>query len=286
MAVSPDGSRIVYAADAARGTHAAVHTSLSIRTSRRRLPGTEGASAPFFSPDGRWVGFSANGMLQRVSIDGGAALKIGDTPSVLSASWGADDTIVFAGAAAPGGLWRVPAGGGTPERLTTVDPAANEVQHAYPRRLPNGDVLFGVITDRGWHLAVLTLATKQVRALGQPGSGGAGAQYVQTGHLVYASAGGLVAVPFNPNTGISGSPLPLRERPEVDPSGSAAFAVSESGTLVYVPRPTSLPVRALVFVDRTRAARRSCPRRAPRTSIRAFEGWPASRCRHRVGQWF
>ena len=253
MAVSSDGRRIVYAALQREG-----RTQLFIRPIDQDEPvaiaGTEGASAPFFSPDGRWVGFSANGMLQRVSLDGGAALRICETPSILSAIWGGDDTIVFASAASPAGLWRVAAGGGPPERITTVDTSANEVQHAYPRRLPNGDVLFGVITDRGWHLATLSLATKQVRALGQPGSGGAGAQYVQTGHLVYASTGGLVAVPFNVNTGVSGSPLPLRERPDVDPSGSAAFAISESGTLVYVPKPAALPVRSLLFVERSGGA--------------------------------
>jgi len=253
MAVSSDGRRIVYAALQREG-----RTQLFIRPIDQDEPvaiaGTEGASAPFFSPDGRWVGFSANGMLQRVSLDGGAALRICETASILSAIWGGDDTIVFASAASPAGLWRVAAGGGPPERITTVDTSANEVQHAYPRRLPNGDVLFGVITDRGWHLATLSLATKQVRALGQPGSGGAGAQYVQTGHLVYASTGGLVAVPFNVNTGVSGSPLPLRERPDVDPSGSAAFAISESGTLVYVPKPAALPVRSLLFVERSGGA--------------------------------
>ena len=109
------------------------------------------------------------------------------------------------------------------------------------------------MTDRGWHLAVLSLASKQVRALGQPGSGGAGAQYVpQTGHLLYANAGGLVAVPFDPSSGkVPGPPVPLLERPEVDPSGSTSFAVSTSGTLAYIPRPSTLPSRALVLVDRT-----------------------------------
>jgi Tol biopolymer transport system component len=254
LTISPDGARIVFTSVPREGRSQLYSRALD-RYESTAIAGTEGASAPFFSPDGRWIGFFANGMLQRVSTDGGVALRICETPSVLSASWGSDDTIVFAGAATPGGLWRVAAGGGTPERITTVDAATNEVQHAYPRHLPNGDVLFGVITDRGWHLATVTLATKQVRALGQPGSGGAGAQYLQTGHVLYASAGGLVAVPFNPNTGVTGSPLPLRERPEIDPSGSAAFAVSESGTLVYVPRAASLPVRSLVFVDRGGQAR-------------------------------
>ena len=147
--------------------------------------------------------------------------------------------------------------GATPERLTTVDGANGELQHAYPQRLPGGDVLFGVMTDRGWHFAVLALADTraagQVRALGQPGSGAAGAQYVpQTGHVLYANAGGLVAVPFDAASGqVPGSPVPLLERPEVDPSGSAAFAVSASGTLAYMPRALTLPQRALVLVDRS-----------------------------------
>jgi serine/threonine-protein kinase len=250
LALSPDGNRLVYVAVQGEG-----RTQLFMRALDRfdtvAVGGTEGGSAPFFSTDGRWIGFYANGMVQRVSVDGGAALKICDSPAVWSATWGADDTIVYAASAAPGGLWRVSASGGTPERLTTVDGAASEIQHAYPQRLPNGDVLFGVITDRGWHLASLALATKQIRPLSQPGTGGAGALYVSTGHLLYANAGGLVAVPFDSARGITGSPVPLLERPAVDPSGSAAFAVSSSGTLVYLPKGTILPTRALVQVDRT-----------------------------------
>jgi Tol biopolymer transport system component len=252
LAISPDGTRLVYVAVEREG-----RTQLFMRPLDRLEPtaiaGTEGGSAPFFSPDGRWVGFYASGALQRVSVEGGGALKICDTAAVWSATWGADDTIVFAASATPGGLWRIPIAGTTPERLTTVDAATGELQHAYPQRLPNGDVLFGVTTDRGWHLAVLSLESKKVRALGQPGSGGAGAQYVpQTGHLLYANAGGLVAVPFDLSPGrMPGSPVPLLERPEVAPSGSAAFAVSASGTLVYIPRSSTLPSRALVLVDRT-----------------------------------
>jgi Tol biopolymer transport system component len=249
LAISPDGSRLAYAAVEGGG-----RTRLFLRPLDRfestPIPGTDGGSAPFFSPDGRWIGYYANGTLQRISIDGGAPLKIADAPPVWSAAWGADEVIVFAAAGAPGGLWRVAAGGGAPERLTTVDTSAGEIHHAYPQRLPNGDVLLGVFTDRGWHLASLTLASKAVRPLGQPGSGGAGAQYLDTGHLMYASGGGLVAVPFVPQTGATGSPIPLLERPDIDPSGGAASVVSSSGTLVYIPRTSAIPVRSLVTVDR------------------------------------
>jgi serine/threonine-protein kinase len=248
LAISPDGARIAYAA-VERGGRTRLFVRPLDRFDATAIEGTEGASAPFFSPDGRWIGFYANGMLQRVSIDGGAALRIGETAPVWSATWGADDVIVFAGSSTPGGLWRIPVGGGTPEQVTTVEPGEN--QHAYPSRLPNGDVLFGVITDRGWHLSRLALGSKQVTPLTQPGSGGAGARYVESGHLVYASGGGLVAVPFNPVTGALGPALPLLERPEIDPSGSAAFAVSANGTMVYVPRASTLPSRSLVIVDRT-----------------------------------
>ena len=250
LTISPDGAFLVYAA-----TESGHRTQLYMRPLDKfestTVAGTEGASAPFVSPDGRWIGFYANGTLQRVSIDGGAAIRIAETPAVWSASWGAGDTIVYAAAASPGGLWRVPASGGTPERLTTVDTAKGEIQHGYPRLLPNGDVLYSVVTDRGWHFASLTPGTKEVRALGQPGTGGAGAQYVESGHLLYASGGGFVAVPFDPTRGVTtGSQIPLLERPEVDPSGGAAFAVSANGTLAYLPRPTALPLRSLVMVNR------------------------------------
>ncbi len=159
LAISPDGTRLVYVAVEREG-----RTRLFMRPLDRFEPtaiaGTEGGSAPFFSPDGRWVGFYANGALQRVSVDGGGALKICEAAAIWSATWGSDDTIVFATSATPGGLWRVPVSGATPERLTTVDAATGELQHAYPQRLPNGDVLFGVTTDRGWHLAVLSLDSR------------------------------------------------------------------------------------------------------------------------------
>jgi serine/threonine-protein kinase len=257
LAISPDGTRIVYAA-VERGGRTRLFMRPLDRFESTVIDGTEGASAPFFSPDGRWIGFYGNGMLQRVSTDGGAALPICETQAVWSASWGLDEAIVFASATAPGGLWRVPAAGGMPERITTVDPKT-ETQHAYPDHLPNGEVLFGVITDRGWHLAKVSVVTKQVTPLGQPGSGGAGARFVQPAtpgaladdaHLLYGSGGGLVAVPFDVRSGVLGTPVPLLERPAVDPSGSAAFAVSASGTLVYVPRATAVPVRALLKVDR------------------------------------
>jgi hypothetical protein len=158
--------------------------------------------------------------------------------------------IVYATTTEPNSLSRVPAAGGAPEVLVAPDPANNERQFAYPQFLPSGEVLFGVRTDRGWQPALLSIGSKEVRPVGQPGLGGAGAQYVESGHLVHAQQGGLVALPFDADSGQFGSPIPLLERVDVDPAGRPAFAVSSSGTLVYVPRPPALPQRSLIRVDR------------------------------------
>ncbi len=126
------------------------------------MPGTEGAQIPFFSPDGQWVGFFADGKLQKVSVAGGAALTICDFPGrdrPHGVSWGPHDTIVFTELAS--GLWQVSAGGGTPEQLTTPDPEKGEGVHAWPHILPDGkNVLFNIRTrEENWDIGVLSLET-------------------------------------------------------------------------------------------------------------------------------
>jgi Tol biopolymer transport system component len=250
LAVSPDGSRVAYVALKPGG-----RTQIYLRPLDRfdavPLAGTEGASAPFFSPDGRWVGFFANGALHKVSVEGGAALKITDASSVWSATWGDDDFIVFATTGSSNHLSRVSAGGGTSEVLTTPDPAQGEIQHAYPQMLPSGQgLLFSVVSEKGWFLDVATLPKGERRRLRQSPINNA-TIYLASGHLAYAEAGGLVAVPFDVATGeLTGSPIPVLERVETTAFGGALFAISTSGTLVYLPTITTLPQRTLVAVDR------------------------------------
>src|SRR5207249_751525 len=109
----------------------------------RAVPGTEGAIAPFFSPDSEWVGFFAGGKLKKVSVSGGATVTIGEAGGFvvgLGASWGADNTIAFQSLTV-GGLLQVSAAGGAAQRLTTPD--KGEVNHRWPEFLPGGTaVLF------------------------------------------------------------------------------------------------------------------------------------------------
>ena len=262
LVVSPDGMRLVFVA-LERGGGTQLFLRALDRFEATAIPNTNGASAPFFSPDGRWVGFYANGALNRVSLDGGAPLKICDAPAVWSAVWGEDQQIVFAAAAAPNGLRRVPADGGVAEELTIPKAEQGELQHAMPQLLPGGErILFSVLTKGGWEPAVLSLGTRDWNVLRRGVPGYSPAQFAASGHLVYAQAtGGLVAVPFDPARGeLTGSAIPLLERIDMMRGGSA-FAVSATGTLVYLPARTELPRRTLVLVDRDG---RSTPVPAPR----------------------
>ena len=264
MALSPDGSRLVFVAlDRGGGTQLFLRALDSFEATA--VPNTQGASAPFFSPDGRWVGFYANGALQKVAIDGGSSLKICDAPSVWSGSWGPNQQIVFATAVAPNGLRRVSADGGVPEELTLPRGEQGELQHAFPQMLPGGQrLLFSILTKDGWEPAVLSLQSKEWQSLRRGAAAYTPAHFSSSGHILYAQAnGGLVAVPFDPERGaLTGSAIPLLERIDIGRSGGAPFTVSEAGTLVYLPGRSELPQRSLVLVD-------SEGRSTPLTGMRA-----------------
>ena len=250
IALSPDGKLLAYVAASDGGT-----TNLYLRPLdelvARVIPQTDGASTPFFSPDGRWLGFYADGMLKKLSIAGGVPLVICEAPVVWSASWGEHDTIVFATTLAASGLWRVSGNGGEPVQITT--PKGDEVQHGYPQLLPGGtQILFSILSKNAWHVATVGLDGGEPRLIGNGRVVGEGAQYISTGHLVYAQSGGLVATPFDPAVGdLNRPPVPLLERLVTSHFGGAYFAfAANSGTLVYVPSGTTVTDRSLVRVER------------------------------------
>jgi Tol biopolymer transport system component len=250
VALSPDGGLLVYAAATNGG-----RTNLFLRPldelSARPIPATEGASTPFFSPDGRWLAFYADGLLKKVSVAGGVPLTICEAPPLASATWGENDRIVFATTLASSGLWEVSANGGAPTQITT--PMPDEAQHGYPQLLPGGtQMLFSVRRENAWHLALLALDSREWTVLGNGRVIGEGAQYLPTGHLVYTQSGGLVATPFDPSSrNLDQPPVSLLERVETSRFGGAYFAVAaRSGTLVYVPAGTGVADRTLMHVDR------------------------------------
>jgi eukaryotic-like serine/threonine-protein kinase len=197
IALSPDGTRLAYAGQR-NGTHQLYVRALD-EEDGKPIPGTEGGYSPFFSPDGRWVGFAANGKLKKVAVSGGAVLTLCDVWQLYGASWGPDDTIVFTPNNAAG-LFTVAASGGTPRILTTPDRGKREKSHRLPHFLPGGSaILFtsasaDITSFDEARIGVLSLDTGQIRWLTASGTS---PSFAPTGHLIYARGASLVAAPFD-----------------------------------------------------------------------------------------
>ncbi len=261
LALSPDGRHLVYLAGGAPNVGKEVMVRGIDQLDARELPGI-GALGMFFSPDSRWIGFFTATELKKVSITGGPAITLGAFTGVpRGASWSDDNTIVFATDGPRTGLWRVSADGGVPTVLTTPDAAQGETGHGFPSVLPGGRGVLLTIMTAGQadnaQVAVLDLGTGRRKTLVR---GGSQAEYVepsagsgQAGYLVYAGAGTLRAVRFDPERlEVDGEPVTVVDQVMVKPSGAANYAVSRQGTLFYLPGGVSVQMspRSLVWVDR------------------------------------
>jgi serine/threonine-protein kinase len=196
LALSPNGSMLVYVANNQ------LYLRFMDREDPQPLPGTVNAKSPFFSPDGQWVGFVGGpntDQLKRVAINGGAPITICDLPgNVFGAHWERDDTILYGYF---GGIWKVSAAGGTPERLIALDASKNEWA-AEPELLAGGNaILFRTGTGISPSNFVVT-----GQIVAQPLSSGSRrvlidrslrAMALPTGHLLYAQETSLLAVPFD-----------------------------------------------------------------------------------------
>jgi len=238
LALSPDGTRLVYAAN----------TQLFLRflaeMEIRSIIGTNTvAQSPFFSPDGQWIGFYSgqDATLKKIAVTGGAALTLCKADNFFSGSWDGD-VIVFAQGGR--GIMRVSANGGDPEVLAAIKPS--EVVDS-PQLINGGrSLLFTLATEQGsdrWDKAQTIVQSLNSGERKVVLRGGSDARYLPTGHLVYALGGTLLAVPFDVTKGeVQGGPVPILEgvmRSLIPATGSAAahFAFSSSGSLIYVPGP-------------------------------------------------
>jgi serine/threonine-protein kinase len=249
VAVSPDGARFVYVGDC-RGERCLFVREIG-EFEARPLPGTENARGPFFSPDGRWVGFTSEDNLKKVALAGGSPLTITKAPSLRGATWTVDDVIVFA-PTIESALWKVRAAGGLAEQITQIDAGENEIAHRWPEALPGGKaVLFTIFRKSNLDpsIAVLSLETGELEPLLE---GATHARYAKTGHLLCGTAeGALLAVPFDlTRLQVTGPPVSILDDLAVRGavSGGAEFSVSDDGTLVYL---SGAPGGSnLVLVDR------------------------------------
>jgi serine/threonine-protein kinase len=254
LAVSADGRRFAYVG-IRRGTRTLYIRDVN-QVSPRAMPGTEGADEPFFSPDGQWIGFFAEGKLKKVPVAGGAPLTLCDAPGPRGATWGADNSIIFAPSAASA-LLRVSADGGNPQPVTTLDRTQNEASHRWPQFLPGGEAIVysagPTVSVFGWieaRVLAQSLKTGARRVVVQHGTF---PHYAPSGHLLYFQGGIAYAQLFDPDRlQVSGEAMPVLERvPNLGGinGGAFEFALSSTGTLAYAPGVTREP-QSLVWVSR------------------------------------
>jgi hypothetical protein len=234
-------------------------------------------SEPFFSPDGEWIGFFsiADHKLKKIRVAGGAAVAIGDIDTFYprGASWGDDGFIVFnpdASAWTP--LLRVPAAGGKPEPLSTL--SEGEIAHRWPQVMPGAHaLLYASFGTQGGIDASNIVAQRLPSGPSKIVIRGAHyARFLRSGHLVYAQGAALFAVPFDVNRlEVTGQPVAIVQGVTTyTVSGAPLFAVSDAGTLAYVPGDLITTDAPMMWMrrDGTMTRMRSVPRdwRSPQFS--------------------
>jgi serine/threonine-protein kinase len=253
VAISRDGAELAYIGRLGETTH--IFLRSVERLESQPLAGTANATSPFFSPDGQWVGFFADGKLKKVSVNGGQPVTLCDAPLNRSGSWGPDDTIIFSPTLF-GGLMRVSAAGGSPDILDTPDASKGELSYRWPEILPGGKTVAFVIAgakDIGFFseskIAVERLDTHEKKILPIQGTY---PRYSPSGHLLFAREGSVFAVPFDVNRlQVTGPPVPVLEGVKASVnSGVSDFMVSDTGSLVYLPGDASPQEGLLVWMDR------------------------------------
>lgn len=250
VAAAPDGSAVAFTSS---------HDGRNLLYLRRideldvePLAGTEGARYPFFSPDGLWVAFFADGELRKISLQSREVLDICPVSMPFGGSWGADAVIVLSSGAYPG-LLQVPADGGEPRPLSaklSSTPVSTALR--FPQLLDGGDkVLFSIGTpgDPGnWSIAVASRTGGEITTVVR---GSTFARYSPGGHLVYARDGQLLAVPVDlSRPDRRGRSVPVREDVLTWAGGPVqSFAVAEAGLLAHVAGAVTSPESELVWID-------------------------------------
>ena len=202
------------------------------------VPGVRTADVAF-SPDGQWIVYSSNGVLYKVSIRGGAPVKISGAVNPRGLCWGTDGSIYLSDGQV-GGVVRILPGVDSVETVTTPDHSLAEISHRFPSMLPSGKAMLLTVkykTTASFDDAVITVHNMETGKRKTLIEGGSYARYVPTGHIVYVRKGSIFAVPFDatsleltgPSRELFSGGMLMQE------SGAASIAFSESGTLVYAP---------------------------------------------------
>jgi len=262
LSISSDGTQLVYVGEnldmppGAPGARWQLQLRSLTTLGVRDLPGTAGASQPFFSPDGQWVAFfTGTGRLEKVSVSGGDPVRLVEGLNGsrwASGVWTEDGTIVFERA---GSLVSVSAEGGEPTVLTTPDESADEAYHRSPALVTGSRaVLFtvGYRHSKQPQVAAVTRDSGERRVVVENAYG---ARALASGHLLFQRGEAILVAPFDRDLlRVTGPAIPLVDAVRFDNAARstmplAQLAVSRDGTLAYLPLADRLGTLGLVARD-------------------------------------
>ena len=245
VAISPDGTMVAFVVGNVTKSESQLWIRRLDSTTAKRLDDADGAQLPFWSPDSRRVAFFTIDKLKTIAATGGRADVVCDAPGGRGGTWGPANVIVFAPDAG-GPLARVPASGGKPTPLTTLDAARKEYGHRFPTFLPDGDhFLYASLPghDGQFDIYASSLSAPSQRVL--VGSLEASPTYAASGYLMWARQGTLMAQAFDARAlKLSGDPISLEDTPAsiLDPAVSytagTSTSVSAGGALAYFAAPS------------------------------------------------
>ncbi|HSE63995.1 MAG TPA: protein kinase [Thermoanaerobaculia bacterium] len=248
FALSPDGGRLVYCAERDGRRH--LFARAMDRPETVALPGTEYADGPFFSPDGRFVGFVAGDRIKKIALEGGdPAFVVFVPPVTRGAVWTPQDTILYS-PSSTAGLERVMANGGASETFLAPKYESGQFAYRWPEIFAGGRSLLFTIYTGGNDFDNALIALRRMDD-GEPKvvlRGGTSPRYSEAGYIVFARGGAVMAVPFD-GTNVTGQPVTIVRGVRVEGTGVAQFAVSGS-TLLYMPGSVSPEHWEPVWVDR------------------------------------
>ena len=249
--VSPDGRQVAFLASDRSGRKGIYVRNRDV-LGARLLSDTVSATLPFWSPDGRMLGFFADGQLKTIALAGGSAHSIAPAPLARGGSWGTDDHILFAPRVASG-PYLVPAAGGASTPMPM--PEGGQDFRQYPMWLPDGrHYLFQAVKPgRGsYAISVGSVDSADSKELVRTTANGL---YSAPGFLIFRRDSTLVAQPFDARTlELSGAPVPIAESVGVNGAWQSLFSVSDTGVIAYQ---DSSPTSQLVWFDRGGARERA-----------------------------
>jgi serine/threonine-protein kinase len=254
IAISPDGQRLAYVS---RGSDGRTYLSTRLLESPTStvLAGTEGASAPSFSPDGRWIAFFSDQKLKKISVEGRSPVTLCEVGAARGVFWGEDGNILFANGGTTH-LMRVSSSGGKPSLVTELDKGKGEITHRFAQLLPGGEAFLFTASPNNGSYENATIQVQTIKTGGRKTliDGGYFGRYVattaKTGYLLFVREAMVFAAPMNlERLEVTGPASPVVENVSWTTSGFAQLDIAQTGTLIYVAGSRNLRHWSLARVD-------------------------------------